>query len=161
VNALTAPQLPVRLELSADFSLSYTCGNEYDPANPYGQCVLTMGADGRVRLDNRRHGSARTWTAGIELGTVAELVALLNTAGFPVVPPHQILPGSTRTLLIRTRGRELRTLPAGFHEVHRWPGYQDLYHLLDSVIVETSRGTLPVVAKPRTGLVRGVSADAA
>jgi hypothetical protein len=158
-TAVTPSAQPVPIDLTDDFSLVYSCGNEYDPANPFGQCVLTLTPNGRVRLDNRRFGSSRSWVAWVDLSILVELVELLNAAGFPVVPAHPIAPGATRTLTVRTGGRELRTPPAGFHDVVRLPGYRELYHLLDSIAVDASRSTLNLLPDARTGLVHRVSID--
>jgi hypothetical protein len=144
---------PVHLELSDDFVLTYLCGAEYDPSSPIGHYALTVLADGGVRLDNRRRGQARSWMGAVGNGTVATIIALLNTARFPVVPAHRIPPGATRSLLVQGQGRVLRTPAAGFYEALDLPGYKQLYHLLDSITVETSQGALKVVANPRSGLV--------
>ena len=80
-------------------------------------------------------------------------------AGFPVVAAHRTAPGATRTLAVRSGGREMRTSPAGFHEAARTPGYRELYHLLDSIAVDVSRGTLTLLPDARPGLVRRVSID--
>lgn len=152
----TAPE-PVRLVLADDLTLVYTCGTEYDPSDPFGRSTLTLHADGRLRLDNRARGAARGWTAVVGSDTVERLVALLNAAGFPVVPTRPIAPGSTRTLLVQSRGQEFRSPLIGFHEVERMPEYRQVFHLLDSLIVGASQETLTMVHGPQTGLVQAAT----
>jgi hypothetical protein len=155
----TPDAAPVRLELTPDFTLAYTCGNEFDPANPFGRCALALHADGRLELDNRVRGQARAWTATIDDHVLADLIRLLNSAGFPVVPPHQIPPGSTRSLLVRSRGQEIHAPLTGFHEARKMPGYREAYHLLDSLVVGASEGALKLVHDPATGMIRGTTAS--
>jgi hypothetical protein len=150
---------PVRLELTADFILVYAFGCENDPSNPFGRCTLTLYADGRLELDNRARGQAHAWTATIDGRILADLIKLLDSAGFPVVPPHQIPPGATRSLLVRIRGQQTQTPLTGFHEARKMPGYGEAYHLLDSLVVGASDGALKVVRDPLTGLVRGTTAS--
>jgi hypothetical protein len=150
---------PVRLELTADFVLVYTFGCENDPSSPFGRCMLTLYADGRLELDNRARGQARAWAAAIDGRVLAGLITLLDSAGFPVVPPHQIPPGATRSLLVRTRGQQIQTPPTGFHAARKMPGYGEVYHLLDSLVVGASDGALKVVRDPLTGLVHGTAAS--
>jgi hypothetical protein len=71
---------PVRPDRTGDVTIEYTCGSESDPANPYGQCVLTVHADGRLTLDNRARGQARSWTGTVDPGVVERLIPLLDDA---------------------------------------------------------------------------------
>ena len=157
MDAATPPgPAPVRLDRTGDFMLEYTCGSEHDPANPYGRCVLTLYADGRLTLDNRVRGQNRSWGATVEPGVVDRLVALLDAAGFPAVPLHPVAPGATRVLLVRSGGTWTRTPVTGFHEARRMPGYKEVYHLLDSLVACASLGALTIVQDVLPDLVRDV-----
>jgi hypothetical protein len=113
-----------------------------------------LGADGHVRLEQRHVGSFEAWVGYVTRPTLQRLVDGLAEAAFPAVPPHGIPPGATRVLVLRGRSGDLHTPPMAWHAGGRLPGYDAVFHVLDSIIVELTAGRIPMIAKPESGLVR-------
>jgi hypothetical protein len=133
--------------------IGYRSGNEHDPGDPFGLCVLTVRKDGTVHLHNRHRGSERHFEGRCATGVRGRLLAALAKSGFPAVPPHRIPAGPTRQVWTIGPQGEAFSPPMAFHESAGWPGYGDLFRLLDSLVVAVSRGALPVVPAPEGGLL--------
>ena len=148
----------VHLQPSDDLRIVYASGNENAPGDPFGECVLILHGDGGARLDNRHAGKARAFTGRIDAATLTRIVDGLNLAGFPVVPPHRISPGATRSLTVRSGDAEHHILPMGWHAAPKIAGYREVFHLLDSIIVEIAGGAIPLIRNAEPGLVREAAA---
>ncbi|MBL8930808.1 MAG: hypothetical protein JNL54_11845 [Kineosporiaceae bacterium] len=130
----------------------YESGSEFDPADPFGLCVLDLRSDGDVHLTTRRRAVERAYRATMRPGVLERVVRNLREGGFPGVPEHVVPAGPTRRLQVHTATGHQQTPPMAFHEAPRWPGYREAFHLLDSLVVAVSRGELPVVPDPEPDL---------
>jgi hypothetical protein len=104
-------------------------------------------------------GKTRAWTGTVERAALARFVDGLNGAGFPVVPPHRIPPGTVRTIVVRSAGQEHSTYPTAWHEAKKMAGYGEVYKLLDSIIAELTSNAIPAEGGGETGLVRDAAAE--
>jgi hypothetical protein len=139
---------------TAVLQVVYEAGSEFDPADPFGLCALTVRSDGAAELVNRARGVQRSYRATVSPAVFDRLLRHLRDAGFPDVPEHPIPAGPTRRVQLLGTARQQQSLPMAFHETAHWPGYREAFHLLDSLVVAVSEGALPVVAHPETGLLR-------
>ncbi len=126
-------------------TLSYSVGNEHNPGNPWGRSELTIGPDGRARLDHyfsRQPGSG-AWTGQVAAAAMAALWAALDRAGFPDVPAFQPVAGATLRALTVLIGDTERTALVDWHEAPSLPGYAEAFDLLDGVVRQLSGGSVP------------------
>ncbi len=128
-------------------------GSEFDPADPFGLCILDLRSDGTADLLNRRRGETRTYHATARSTVFDRLVAQLREAGFPDTPGHDLPAGPTRRVTLHGPASHLSTSPLAFHENMHWPGYGEAFHLLDSLVVAVSQGDLPVVQGAASDLI--------
>jgi hypothetical protein len=131
----------------------YESGTEFDPADPFGLCVLDLRPDGTADLLNRRRGESRTYQATALPTVFDRLVDHLREAGFPDAPQHDLPAGPTRRVTLHGPATHLSTAPLAFYEAMRWPGYREAFHLLDSLVVAVSQGDLPVIQDAATDLI--------
>jgi hypothetical protein len=73
----------------ASFTVRYSVGNEHDPGDPWGRSELVIQADGSARLDHHfsRGREPRAWAGRVDAAALGQLLAALDRAGFPAVPP--------------------------------------------------------------------------
>jgi hypothetical protein len=140
-------------------TLSYSVGNEHNPGNPWGRSELVIGQDGRARLDHyfsRKSGSG-AWAGQIDAAALAALWAALEQAGFPDVPEFRPVAGATLRQLTVEIGGTRRTALVDWHIAPALPGYGEAFDLLDGIIRQLSRDSVPYPsAQPL--IVRDVSA---
>jgi hypothetical protein len=115
--------------------LTYSIGNEYNPANPFGRSVLVVEPDGAARLDQYRVGQHDSWNGVVPDETLEQLWAALDQAGFPVVArPERLLPDAT-TCSIAVRGPDggEATAQLEFHSAQKLLGYAEAVRLLETM----------------------------
>jgi hypothetical protein len=126
--------------------IRYSVGNEHNPADPWGRSELVIRADGGARLDQHfsRGRPARAWAGHVDAAVPAELLAALDRAGFPAVPPLAPLPpgAAVRRLAVETDGTTREVL-VGWHRAPSLPGYAEAFDLLDAVVRQLSGDAVP------------------
>ena len=124
--------------------IEYVSGYENAPGDPFGRCTLVIEPDGRARLDNVFVGRRRAWEGRVAAATLDRLADALRRSGFPAVPQYDLVPGTVLRELSVTGGPVPGRALLPWFEVERWPGYDDLFVVLDGLINELSGGAIPV-----------------
>ena len=129
------------IPLMASFTVRYSVGNEHAPGDPWGRSELVIHADGSARLDHHfsRGREPRAWTGHVDPAALTELLAALDRAGFPAVPPLTALPPGTalRRLAVEADGVTRQAI-LSWHETPSAPGYAEAFDLIDAVIRQLS-----------------------
>jgi hypothetical protein len=115
--------------------LTYSIGNEHNPANPFGRSILVVEPDGAARLDQYRLGQHDCWSGIAPHQILEQLWAALDQAGFPVVvSPERLLP-DTSMCSIAVRGPDGSEAVAQleFHAAQKLPGYSEAVRLLETI----------------------------
>jgi len=138
--------------------LSYEFGNEHNPTNPMGRCVLTLEPAGTLRLDHcsQFDPQHRAWTARVDAAVVERVWAGLDRAAFPAMPQHIAIPDQTIRMLSAEGDGEPRSVHIAWDVVEGLPGYEEAFALLDQIVRQASEGTLEPVPAGEPGLVTGV-----
>jgi hypothetical protein len=124
--------------------LSYSVGNEHNPANPFGRSELSIAPDGGAHLDHYARGDFhRAWTGNVQAAALDRLWSALERAGFPSsTQPSFVLPDSTiRTLTAETEGKRA-TLQIAWRAVTALPGYDEAFAILDAIIRQLRQDTV-------------------
>ncbi len=126
-------------------TLSYSVGNEHNPASPWGRSELVIAPDGCARLDHffSRKPGAGAWAGQVDDAALAALWAALDRAGFPDVPEFRPLPDATLRRLTVQIGETRRTALVDWHISPALPGYREAFDLLDGVIRQLSGDSVP------------------
>jgi hypothetical protein len=131
-------------------AIRYSVGSEHDPGDPWGRSELVIGADGSARLDHyfSRGRAPGAWAGYIDATALGELLAALDRAGFPAVPPAGPLPpgSAVRRLTVEGEGGARQAL-VSWHRSRSLPGYGDAFDLIDAVIRQLSADAVPYPAK--------------
>ena len=142
------------------FTIRYSAGSEHDPGDPWGRSELVIRADGSARLDHHfsRGRQPRAWAGHVDATVTDELLAALDRAGFPAVPPTGPLPpgAALRRLTVETSAAAQQAL-VSWHRTPSLPGYAEAFALIDALIRQLSGDAVPYPAAPRP-LVRGATA---
>jgi hypothetical protein len=140
--------------------LTYSVGNEHNPADPFGRSELTIEPAGGVRLDHYRLGEHRAWTGRVALAALERLWSALDRAGFPNVADRSPLPAdATLCTLAAGDGLMRRVARLAWREALGMPGYREVITLLDDIVRELdgeAAGTGPVARRSIVGDVRRV-----
>lgn len=122
-------------------TIRYSVGNEHNPGDPWGRSELVIRADGSARLDHyfSRGREQRAWAGWVDASATRELLAALDQAGFPAVPPATPLPPGTvlRCLTVEADGAA-RQAVISWHRTASLPGYAEAFDLIDAVIRQLS-----------------------
>jgi hypothetical protein len=122
-------------------AILYSVGNEHDPGDPWGRSELVIRSDGSVRLDHyfSRGRKPRAWAGHVDPAVPGELLAALDRAGFPAVPPVVPLPrgAALRRLTVEADGAA-RHATVSWHRTPSLPGYAEAFDLIDAVIRQLS-----------------------
>ena len=125
----------------AALTIRYSVGNEHNPGDPWGRSELVIHADGSARLDHHfsRGRQPRAWAGHVSATALNELLAALDRAGFPVVPPAPALPpgAALRRLAVEADGVARQAL-VSWHRTPSLPGYAEAFDLIDAVIRQLS-----------------------
>jgi len=119
--------------LGLGLDLVYEAGSEHDPGDSRGRDTLVVHADDTFSLENRFAGDLEAWEGTLEAGTAARLVQLLDAAGFPAVPRHDIPGGSA----MRRLARGSSTAYVAWHAARDLPGYAEVFALIDAIVGAT------------------------
>jgi hypothetical protein len=115
--------------------LTYSVGNEHNPANPFGRRELIVEPGGAARLDQYRVGQHTSWSGVVPHETLERLWAALDQAGFPEVDrPERLLPDATMcsiAVLGPDGGEAVAQLE--FHTAHKLLGYAEAVRLLETI----------------------------
>jgi hypothetical protein len=134
----------------ATLTLRYSVGNEHSPGDPWGRSELIIHADGSARLDHyfSRGRAPGAWAGHVDAAALSELLAALDQAGFPAVPPAVPLPpGATvRRLTVEADGASRQAL-VSWHRTPPLPGYAEAFDLIDAVIRQLSGDAVPYPTK--------------
>jgi hypothetical protein len=127
------------------WTLSYSVGNEHNPANPWGRSELVIGPDGFARLDHyfSRKPGAGAWAGLVDAGALAVLWAALERAGFPDVPEFRPVADATLRQLTVQSGETRRTALVDWHIAPSLPGYGEAFDVLDGIIRQLSGESVP------------------
>ena len=150
-----ASDLPVPLGLVA--TLTYTTGSEWSPTDPFGRCVLVIGADGAARLDKTHRGQTSAWRGRVPPAILGEVLLELFRAGFPHVPDSLIPPDSSPHD-IQLRSGTTQTARIHGYLYRQLPGYREAIPLLDAIVRQLSLETIRVGQPPGRTLVTDVKA---
>ena len=127
-------------------TIRYSVGNEHDPGDPWGRSELVICADGSARLDHHfsRGRQPRAWAGHVDATVTDELLAALDRAGFPAVPPTGPLPpdAALRRLTVESDGAARQAL-VSWHRAPSLPGYAEAFDLIDTVIRQLSADAVP------------------
>jgi hypothetical protein len=127
-------------------TIRYSAGNEHNPGDPWGRSELVIHADGSARLDHyfSRGRKPRAWTGRVDATVPGELLAALDRAGFPVLPPMGPLPpgAALRRLTVEADGAAEQVL-VSWHRTSSLPGYAEAFDLIDAVIRQLSGDAVP------------------
>lgn len=126
--------------------IQYESGHENSPGDPFGRTTLTLEADGRARLDNLFVGQHRAWEGRVVSATLDRLAAALHRSGFPTVPEHMLVPGTELRDLTVSGGAGSGRAILPWHQVTRWPGYDEAFAILDGLVNRLSGGAIPLGA---------------
>ena len=141
-------------------TIRYSVGNEHDPGDPWGRSELVICADGSARLDHHfsRGREPGAWAGHVDPAALGELMAALDRAGFPVVPPVSPLPpdATLRRLTVEADGAVQQAL-VSWHRTPSLPGYAEAFALIDAVIRQLSGNAVRYPAAPRP-VVHGAAA---
>lgn len=141
-------------------TIRYTVGNEHNPADPWGRSELVIHADASARLDHHfsRGREPRAWIGQVDAAVPGELLAALDRAGFPAVPPAGPLPpdAALRRLTVEADGTVKEAL-VSWHQTSSLPGYAEAFDLIDAVIRQLSEDAVPYQTK-RGPVVHGAVA---
>jgi hypothetical protein len=144
----------------ARVTIRYSVGNEHDPGDPWGRSELVIHADGSARLDHHfsRGREPRAWVGHVDATVPGELLAALDRAGFPAVPPMGCLPpgAALRRLIVEADGAARQAL-VSWHRTLSLPGYAEAFDLIDAVIRQLSGDEVPYLTK-RGPVVHGAVA---
>lgn len=110
--------------------VAYISGSEHDPGDSRGEDWLTVRPDDTFGLENRFRGALRTWRGTLAAGSHAELVGLLEAAGFPEVPRHPV-PGGSAMREVHHGGKAALV---AWHAAGDLPGYAELFAVLDGIV---------------------------
>jgi len=134
-------------------TIRYTVGNEHNPADPWGRSELTIHPDGSTRLDHYSATAAepRAWSGHVDAAALDELLAALDRAGFPPLPPARAFPPDTtlRSLAVEADGLVRQGL-FSWHDPSPRPGYAAAFDVIDAVIRQLSGGAVAYPAKRGT-----------
>jgi hypothetical protein len=140
--------------------IRYSVGNEHNPVDAWGRSELVIGADGRARLDQyfSRGRERRAWAGQVDAAALGELLAALDRAGFPAVPPlPDLLPDTALRVLTVERDGVARQVVTGWHDASSLPGYAEAFDLMDAVVRQLSEGAVGYPTK-RGPVTHGVVA---
>ena len=141
-------------------TIRYSVGNEHNPADPWGRSDLVIHADGSARLDHHfsRGREPRAWIGHVDAAVPGELLAALDRAGFPAVPPMGPLPpdAALRRLAVEADGTVKEAL-VSWHQTPSLPGYAEAFDLIDAVIRQLSEDAVRYQTK-RGQVVHGTVA---
>ncbi|MCW2934115.1 MAG: hypothetical protein JWM19_5077 [Actinomycetia bacterium] len=164
----------------ASFTIRYSVGNEHNPGDPWGRSELVIHADGSARLDHHfsRGPEPHAWAGHVDPAALGELLAALDRAGFPAVPPLPALPpdATLRRLALETDGAAdggadaaadggadggadgaAQQALVSWHHAPSMPGYAEAFDLLDAVIRQLSGDAVRYPTK-RGQIVHGIVA---
>jgi hypothetical protein len=130
--------------------LTYSVGNEHNPANPFGRSELAIECDGRLRLALHRFGQQRDWTGRVDRAVLDRLWTALERGGFPNIACQRVPADSTIRVLSAESGATRETVHVAWHAAKDLPGYDEAFMILDAIIRELSEDTvrLTSVAQP-------------
>ena len=134
----------------ARVTIRYSVGNEHDPGDPWGRSELVIRADGSALLDHHfsRGREPRAWAGQVDATVPGELLAALDRAGFPAVPPMGPLPpGAVVRRLTVEADTAARQALVSWHRTSSLPGYAEAFDLIDAVIRQLSGDAVPYPAR--------------
>jgi len=141
-------------------TIRYRVGNEHSPVDPWGRSELVIYPDGSARLDHHfsRRREPRAWAGYVDAAALRELLAALDQAGFPVVPPGRPLPpdAAPRRLTVEADG-VTRQAVIEWEQGQPLPGYAEAFDFIDAVIRQLSGDVVDYPTK-RGPVVRGAFA---
>ena len=127
-------------------TIRYSVGNEHNPGDPWGRSELVIHSDGSARLDHHfsRGREPRAWAGHVDATALSELLAALDRAGFPAVPPTGPLPpGAALRRLTVEADEGARQALVSWHRTSSLPGYAEAFDLIDAVIRQLSGDAVP------------------
>ena len=153
------------LRAASDETWRLELGSEYAPDSPWGLDVLTVGAGGRYRYENRRAGQVqRVRTGVLSQADHTRLLGWLRESGFPNVAEHRRLPGATYLTITRAAGDGEQRALVALSAAESMPGYGPLITALDAWVTDLrTRGdadAVLVVAADVLGRMRSTPARA-
>lgn len=120
--------------------IDYTIGNEHDPGDPFGRIVLHFDLDGSAKLEHVSRTGTNAWAGQVDGAAIERFMAALDTAGFPAVPDHSVIPGSAmRRLTVEMEG-ETQGVMMPESLGNELDGYREAFAILDSIAVQLSSG---------------------
>jgi hypothetical protein len=114
--------------------LTYSVGNEHNPADPFGRSKLTIEPAGAARLDHYQLGRHRAWTGRVAPAARARLWSALARSGFPEVVRRPVPADTTRCTLAVGEGAARRMAWLPWQEARGMAGYDEAIALLDAII---------------------------
>jgi hypothetical protein len=106
--------------MALDETWVFEHGDEHAPDSPTGLKRLEVAPDGRFRFENRQGGELRAVRTGrIAASAIDEVVAYLDTAGFPDVPDHPRPPGANY-MTIASGGSSATVSVSGVKNLAGW-----------------------------------------
>ncbi|MBK7586715.1 MAG: hypothetical protein IPI67_41830 [Myxococcales bacterium] len=142
------------LDFTPQLVLTYASGIESGPNARFGYNILTVRGDGTIDLEHRWYTRRRTYRGRVDASVIARLLESLRGAGFPKMPPSMIPPGSAlRTIHVRNGELEAYALPVDWHTPMGWPGFKEVFRLLDSLVRQASCQEVTVTDDFEPGLV--------
>lgn len=153
---MSTPALDAVLR-APDLVLRYHAGHRAAPDDPFGEVLLEVAADGRVRLERWKGARHDHWRGRTEPAVVAAVLADLGRSPFPALPLAALPPPGAGPveLAVRAGGAELvaRTFTSA---VGRIEGLREAVAALDRLVRAASDGAIrsgwgeppPFVAEP-------------
>jgi hypothetical protein len=126
--------------------LTYSVGNEHNPANPFGRNELAIECDGAVRLEHHRFGQQRGWTGSVGRAVLDRLWTALDLAEFPNIAYQRLPADSTIRVLSAESGPIRETVHVAWHAAKDLPGYDEAFMILDAIVRELSEDTVRVTS---------------
>jgi hypothetical protein len=124
-------------------TLTFRYGSEWAPDSAFGLDILRLRPDGRYHYENRIRGEMRRSAGEVDAGRVEDMEQWLRTAGFPVVPPQSIPPGSSMVEFVVDDETGSHTVRLLHSSALGLPGYGDLVRSLEAWATSLREG-LPI-----------------
>jgi hypothetical protein len=144
---------------AAPGTLSYSVGNEHNPADPFGRHELIIEPTGRTRLDHFRLGQHRAWSGRVTPATLARLWSALARACFPNVADRPLPAGATLCTVAVGEGEARSVARLAWQAARETPGYGKAIALLDDIIRQMSGEATEQVATAPAAVVSDVRCE--
>jgi len=119
--------------------ISYSIGNEHNPADPFGRCRLVIETDSRARLDKFTRSGRFAWTGTVKASALDSFWSALERAKFPSFPRTNVpAGGAMHALSIGPGPATAQSACIYIGASAALPGYCEAFTIIDAIIRQMS-----------------------